>query len=323
MPIEQCWSKSIKEDFGKRRLRFSPGNIELWRYMTLPRLSQFIAGDVWFPSILSLRSMNDPFEGEGMVMPDRVDQAVRKQDKLMRQLEADGVDGEPLEVGFAEGFDLRASDLSIRFLDRSAKARCAWCWFSSQHESRAMWENYGKMGVVVKTTAERLMKALPEDREFLIGDVRYIEPRPAHDESTMMLDIDELEPIVLRPYLLKRLEYRDEHEIRVVSRCGFGVKGESIKLSSPERLIQSITVYPTADETLFDGIRNSVVAILKAKFPGIDALPAIPDSVPIAGNPIEIEASSMQSALYRKNASAKNLNETLEKIFRKLDDFPI
>jgi hypothetical protein len=327
MPTTELWSEEIKKNFEEKRIRFTNGNITLWRYMSLPRLNQLLAGEAWFSSVLSLRGMNDPFEGEGMVLPSEIDAALQKQDELSqflvgREEHAEG----HRAVGFAEGFAEPTLDGTERFLDWSAKARCAWCWFSAEHESHGMWKNYGKQGVVVETTAERLIQVLPQEHDFLIGDVRYVDPRPAHDQSTLMIEPANLQPYILRPYLLKRLEYRDEHEIRVVSRCVVGIDGACIKLTAPEKLIRTIKIYPTADRSLFNAIRDSVVAMIKARFPGLGEPQPSPDgslSIGINGNSIAITSSSMQSALYRQSESSGRFAEDFARLLNPVDKFPI
>lgn len=87
------------------------------------------------------------------------------------------------------------------------------CWQLNTHESDLMWTGYlgGKKGVVVQTTYQRLTAALATCREAVfVGTIGYM------DYEDSVLEEWKRHPNIFAPILHKRLEYKDDREIRVV-----------------------------------------------------------------------------------------------------------
>ncbi|MEZ9432280.1 hypothetical protein AB4224_02845 [Vibrio lentus] len=81
------------------------------------------------------------------------------------------------------------------------------CWHSNSHESEAMWKLYSKNieeSLVIKTTTDKLLKALPQD-------VRLEEVIYKDYESQFVM-----ESYFLGPFKTKRVAFSHEKEIRII-----------------------------------------------------------------------------------------------------------
>lgn len=84
------------------------------------------------------------------------------------------------------------------------------CWYMADDESAAMWDLYAAKGrgIALQTTVGALTESLAADREVWVGPVAYSDPLADDDPSPNQLD---------RAFR-KRLAYRHEHELRLVTK---------------------------------------------------------------------------------------------------------
>jgi hypothetical protein len=167
----------------------------IWRYMPLRRFHDLLSGHLYFAAA---RQFDDPFEG-----------AITDAERAWREQEAkrdfDDEDTESWLAGMSSAFaELR----------RLTKVNC---WHAATGENVAMWERYlheKNAGVAVRSTVGGLKEALHEFRlrptygeeTIVVGRVRYIDFAAHEVIHRSMLEI----------FLYKRIEYRDEQEIRAI-----------------------------------------------------------------------------------------------------------
>jgi len=233
----------------------------LWRYVPLRTLFFYLNGLIFIPSVMKL-SAGDPFEGNfyeeiawfnDAFSKHYGDQAQVIEDWIFKQFCSDQVQ-KTIQINrrIPNGSNFASQTLRKHYFDYIRRTRFAWCWFSSNLESAAMWSVYGNQGVAVKTTIGKL-KALFEKTgfDFIYGRMTYVDYR-----SGVSTDFDPLREadydLLMRPYFLKRKEYISESEVRFVT-AGYNCDergGILLKDMAPQDWISAIRLWPrlTSDE---------------------------------------------------------------------------
>lgn len=135
-------------------------NVSIWRYLRVDR----------FVDLLERRQLHfarldqfhdDPWEG---VLP-----------PATVPLAKDHLRHAPINPGD----DLTDWEMLVRDINRLGKlADYANCWFTSEHDSVAMWRLYSPEGVAIRSTYSRLCASLVNEPEPVhIGEVRYLDFR--------------------------------------------------------------------------------------------------------------------------------------------------
>jgi hypothetical protein len=223
-------------------------NPTLFRYMKLSTLLLLLEGKAFFPSVSSL-CKDDPFEGElfcedAWLMTELI--AFRGQDtegKLDRWLleHASGWEKKSIESPETSA-SFRSQLLSQIYARELKERRAAWCWFQDDLESAAMWSAYGHKGVAVRTNLNALKSALPSTRPFQVARMRYVDRRPSSENA---FDAERNDRhLILRPHLLKAIEYKHENEIRVVTECLAKCGGVVVEQIGWRALIEGIIISP-------------------------------------------------------------------------------
>jgi len=162
----------------------------IWRYMATPRLIDLLSGALYFAPA---EAFNDEFEG-----------AISTPEQVRRLTTLTSVSQEASQ-------DLvSAISRSFQDLRRLTKINC---WHAATHENIAMWERYRADAVIVSTVG-RLKRSLREFRlkstfaeeKIVVGCVHYLDYSVDSMRDRTMLGV----------FLQKRLEYRDENEIRAL-----------------------------------------------------------------------------------------------------------
>jgi len=235
----------------------------LWRYVPLKTLFFYLSGKIFVPSLAKLQQA-DPFEGTfrfdtkdfeaGLktVCADRFNEVqkwIRKE--LWTPGERTFNEKNPI---FATGTD------SARYFEFLSRTRYAWCWFQFDLESDAMWKIYGKEGVAIATTIEKLSAALKATNyDFEFGKMCYYHRHGRFSDA-------EKQQFVLRPQFLKRIEYIHEQEVRFTT-CAPESENGGLLLNDvkPETWIKQIRLWPTLTSQEEDSIVNAVAN----KLPGV------------------------------------------------------
>lgn len=223
-------------------------NPQLFRYMKLSTLLLLLEGKAFFPSIASL-CKDDPFEGKlfcedawlmtelgalrGQDTEGKLDRWLRDHANQWERKEIDSLDTSPSS---------RTKTLSRIFTRELKERRAAWCWFQDDLESGGMWSVYGHKGVAVRTNLNALKSALPSTRSFQVARMRYVDRRPSSENA---FDAERNDRhLILRPHLLKAIEYKHENEIRVVTECPSKCSGVVVEQIGWRALIEGIIISP-------------------------------------------------------------------------------
>jgi hypothetical protein len=228
------------------------------------KLSTFLLlmrGKAWFPSVASLRSC-DPLEG--ILLDDLAPEIVSE---LMKLHDSDSLDRwllERLPDHMHEFLDLNKGDarllsnlLAEQYTRNLARRRLGWCWFASDLESSAMWSIYGGQGVAVKTNVESLKDALPMTKKFSVDLIEYVDRRPCPRRNLRAV-VSERPDLLLRPHLLKAVEYQHEKEVRVTGFCPDDVNGLMITGIDSQRLVRDVVLSPLFPAAEAEAIRECI-----------------------------------------------------------------
>ncbi len=92
------------------------------------------------------------------------------------------------------------------------------CWHMNEHESAAMWNQYGTNGVAIQSTYERLRDSIVDTEKVFIGCVEYLNYSEDHVPEGNLLS----------PFLLKRKSFEHERELRAcIWKPPFGQDGKA------------------------------------------------------------------------------------------------
>ncbi|HMO66040.1 MAG TPA: hypothetical protein PKE47_12600 [Verrucomicrobiota bacterium] len=136
--------------------------------------------------------------------------------------------------------------------------RAVWCWYGSDGESISQWDRYGKFGVAVKSTCENAAATLGSGRfvnDVLVSKVRYKLSDCSSPDGTFS-------KILRRPFILKRLAYKDEKEIRLVVKC-CSTPDRMMYCCPPDRsFIKEIVLSPYLSQMDSDAIRRIITFLV-------------------------------------------------------------
>ena len=159
-------------------------------------------------------------------------------------------------------------DLSMYDLLNKCRERTAInCWSINDFESNLMWETYvgKKEGIVIQSSIKRLKKCLENSvgNDEYIGCVEYCESLLGFPTETNRL----------QPVVRKRIQYKGEAEVRVISiKQNDGVFDEN-GINIPvciDKLIEKIYISPESDDSFHDKIKE----IFKKYNSEIEVLPS-------------------------------------------------
>jgi hypothetical protein len=150
----------------------------LWRYMDLPKFLQLLEDKTLF--FARADKFDDPFEGaSGLLIRER------EWDEFYLSFFRDVCRNPPhgdspmTEDAIEESAQrlltsFRASALHDR------RTTFVSCWHANTGESEALWRLYspiGSGGVVIRTTADRLLRSLDQSAKITLGSVKYVDYR--------------------------------------------------------------------------------------------------------------------------------------------------
>jgi hypothetical protein len=258
---------SVRQLYGKEESEFLAGHRLLWRYIPLRTFLFYLTGNIFIPSIASLQH-KDPFEGKFNFETRFFNEAMRRRydsevDTLERWIHDNlCADWEKKAIAMNKSFpNYEAGIIEQQYSSFLRKTRYAWCWFSADEESAAMWNNYGHQGVAIATTVDRLSKMLGKtDWHFEFGRLRYVR-LVVGEIQDFNFDPDNPEDarFLLKPHFLKRIEYKSENEVRFVAAAperhvsGIGLQGVS-----PSEWLKEIRLWPGLKPTEEESLKQVV-----------------------------------------------------------------
>lgn len=233
----------------------------LWRYMKLSTFLLLLQGKAWVPSVAALRS-SEPLEG--MLAKDLSPELLGELAKTCDEEELYDWLLNTMHSDMREFLDRNKSDPQLRtnllaqqFTESIACRRLAWCWFSSDLESAAMWSIYGGQGVAVRTDVESLLNALPSGKNFRIDPMGYVDRRQSAPNRLRAI-LSRRPDLMLRPHLLKAIEYEHEKEVRVTGFCPEDVNGLMITGIDSQKLIKQVNISPLFPAEEAEAIKEAV-----------------------------------------------------------------
>ena len=226
----------------------------LWRYMKLSTFLLLLDGKVFFPSVQTLQK-GDPLEGVFSMDPDWWQYVISHSDDrygdLCSWLHKLAECGEP-----------ENQQPWQQFFECLRRQRAVWCWHESENESAALWSIYANAGIAVRTDVASLSEALPNCHDFQIARIKYLPRNPPPHPWFKWDPTDEacgLE-LVVRPHLLKGVEYAHEKEIRVSTFCLPKENGWCVDGIKPEKLIKEIVVSPLVSYDEYVALKQHLAA---------------------------------------------------------------
>jgi hypothetical protein len=214
----------------------------------LQTLFLYLNGSVFIPSIAKLRE-GDPFEGEffphiawfNTAFDRHYGDEAKKIEKWILDNDCPDSKRDQIEgyLGGAAGFH------RDRYMEFVWKTRFAWCWFRSCRESAAMWSVYGNQGVAVKTTAGKVAKVVEaKGYKFIYGPMTYVDHRTGTSAEFNPEQKSDF-PLLLRPFFLKREEYKSEQEVRFIIAAAERERGGILLCNvNPQDWISAIRLWP-------------------------------------------------------------------------------
>jgi hypothetical protein len=259
---------SVKQLYSKEENYFLTSDAVLWRYIPLRTLLFYITGNIFIPAVETLRR-TDPFEGRfsfdtvhfNGAMAQRYGPQLNTLEEWIHDALCDEGQKKMIEIN-KDYPNYGPRIIEQHYFDFLRKTRYAWCWFLSDSESAAMWNIYGKQGVAIASTVEKVCKVLTTTEwDFEFARLRYIRLVLG---AALDFDFNTEDPhdsrFLLRPHFLKRKEYETEKEVRFVTAApdrGVGA-GLSLNGISPNEWINDIRLWPGLRPTEEKSVRDVV-----------------------------------------------------------------
>jgi len=149
----------------------------------------------------------------------------------------------------------------------------AQCW-TLRNESDFLWRLYApkKDGIMVRTTIRKLFNYLNEfpDNRYYIGKVEYLSKQEIRKKFSEIQKTQGLENLIIDSLLIKRTEYREENELRIIcfspdsSIPGEGPKGLYFPLafdSYDKLLFEEIIIDPRSNRMAFESTKRIIEAL--------------------------------------------------------------
>lgn len=198
-------------------------NCTLWRYMDLTKLLSLLEYEILFLSRAD--QFEDPYEGTWS----------KAGINLIRETAPNGSNIPNM------------ADQMVQLTEVQRKQVFISCWFSSEHESAAMWKLYlqSPEGIAIRTDYEALTRTLEASPlKIRTSLIKYID----YDTTPMPFGN------TFFPFLHKRLSFSHENELRAIVWSKEDINNALISDDAlnititiqPEELIKAIHVAPTA-----------------------------------------------------------------------------
>jgi hypothetical protein len=245
---------SVEQIYAASDQRAITDHQALWRYVPLRTLMFYLTGNIFIPSIQMLAAA-DPFEGKfhfdttwfNTVMKEKYGDRLESIEEWIYRDLCDESERKHIEVN-KDYVNYGASVIERHYFAFRRKTRYAWCWFLSDSESAAMWNNYGNGGVAIASTVGKIRMLLANtEHAFVFGQMRYIRLVAGEAQDfEFNPELNEDAAFLLKPEFLKRSEYQSEKEVRFVTAAPERAFGAGLILSNldPTSWITEIRLWP-------------------------------------------------------------------------------
>lgn len=218
-------------------------NCRVWRYMDLTKYLHILDSSSLF--FCRGDKIGDKFEGS---MPKKDIIGIRNRIKSMGK--EPKLPNEIIEKMIVDDVKLRKNLRKDTFIN---------CWHMNENESMSMWRLYGEQdkSIALQTTYEKLHKNLPES--ITTGMIEYID----YDKESIFTN----KKYGAAPYFFKRIEFKDEQEIRcILNRTRLGVQnpdqeyapnevGSLVEINL-EEILENVIISPDAPDWFINLIDN-------------------------------------------------------------------
>ena len=157
--------------------RVEPDTV-LWRYMDLAKFLQLLEEKTLFFSRAD--KFDDPFEGASCVASREKEWDGYYLTYFRKVIRTPPAGGSQLSDDAVEENAQRLLASIRQSAARDRRTTFVSCWHANSGESEALWRLYcplGSSGVLVKTTADRLLQALDPSAQIKLGRVQYVDFR--------------------------------------------------------------------------------------------------------------------------------------------------
>jgi hypothetical protein len=223
----------------------------LWRYLDLAKFISLLEESALY-FCRGDNFLNDPFEGATGFKSMQPFWEQKEREGLIESIKGSSQRGY-IQQGMDEAAIIELADKSraaIREFRGKFKPTRIFitCWHLNPVESEAMWQIYSRRNeymVVIKTTAERLDKALGEHSDNEIGEVNYVDYKHFYAPPDY-------------PFWYKRQSFEHEHEVRaVIDTLHITVDAKGIfEPVNLEVLIEKIVIAPKSPDWFEDLVRS-------------------------------------------------------------------
>ncbi|MFM2295165.1 MAG: hypothetical protein RLZZ350_1578 [Verrucomicrobiota bacterium] len=260
--------------FSQSETRWLNENAEVWRYVPLRTLFSYLNGLVFIPSVAKLRA-GDPFEGQfyediawfNTAFSSHYEKDTKAMEEWMLKVLCSEYDRHFIEIN-RDYPNAREEKLRKHYFDFIRRTRFAWCWFQSYQESAAMWNTYGNQGVAIKSTVGKICEVFEKTtRDFIYGRMTYVDYRSGVSTEFNPERSSDYR-LLLRPFFLKRMEYKSEQEVRFVTSGPERDERGGILLENiqPQDWISEIRLWPG----LKDDEAESIIKAVTYFIPGVN-----------------------------------------------------
>jgi len=225
----------------------TPDDTVIWRYMTVERFNDVVSGSLYFAAATQF---DDVFEGSITEA-----QFARRRAQHARTFDVQH------DVDAA----LASTSRAFAELRRLTKINC---WHAAEHENVAMWERYlpkGTCGVAVRSTVGSLRSALLPFRLDPAYGEEGIVVRRVHYLDYSKDDFEDRS--MEAPFFYKRIEFRDEQEVRAVlslrmaEEFGVPIPEQGVFVGvDPQQLIDEVRVSPACTTADVEGVKEMLEA---------------------------------------------------------------
>lgn len=226
----------VRHSFQKQVYDIPSNDTVLWRFMDFTKFVSLLSTESLFFTRADL--FEDPYEGAKGVLANK-----KKWDKFYLDFLKTAIENPPEPHKNKKSkaqVEKEAKKLLNQMSSSGAKGKERTyinCWHENQYESEAMWKLYTsnlEQGIAIKTTYDKLYRAIKRNPSIFIGRVKYI------DYKEQFAGIND-------SFWYKRKSFEHEKEVRAIIKDfpGNGDAGKLIKVDL-KTLIDKVYVSPTS-----------------------------------------------------------------------------
>jgi hypothetical protein len=228
----------------------------LWRYLDFAKFISLLDESALY-FCRADNFLNDPFEGAAGIKAMKSFWDQKEREHIVGLLKLAKQQGYLIdEATISEQADRAVADLRNTAEKYKHCKTFITCWHLNPIESDAMWQIYSRRNeymVAIKTTVERLDKALGDHSDNEIGKVNYIDYKNFYDSTA-------------RAFWYKRQSFAHEREVRAIIEIWDKIEAKGIlEPVQLDMLVERVVIGPKSPHW-FEGLVKSVTLKYNQKF---------------------------------------------------------